>query len=141
MFDPEFIVLNFVLSDGDKTKYERNVIFNEKIKKIGIASSILPSERICTIINCCEEFFETGGNIPNNILKKFEKIRPSFNTKTVNNYSGQTDKGTSVERYTSNTTSKGGVKEQYTTEELSQKGDSGSISTMKKTEYIQKKER
>ena len=57
MFDPEFIVINFVLGDGDKNKFERNVIFNPNVKYIGIASGILSSCKICTIINCCEEFF------------------------------------------------------------------------------------
>ena len=40
MFDPEFIVINFILCDGDSLKYERNVLFNPNIKCLGIASSI-----------------------------------------------------------------------------------------------------
>lgn len=69
MFDPEFIVINFILGDGDKNKFERNIIFNPKVKYIGIASGILSSEKICTIINFCEEFYDLEEKIPANIEK------------------------------------------------------------------------
>ena len=37
--------------------FERNIIFNPKVKYVGIASGILSSEKICTIINFCEEYY------------------------------------------------------------------------------------
>ncbi len=140
MFDPEFIVINFVLGDGDKNKFERNVIFNPKVKHIGIASGILSSEKICTIINCCEEFFETYDKIPADIIDKYKKKPPSFNTKTINNYSGKSGNSTNVERYTSNTKKEGNVEEQFTEEINTKRGDSGDLYSVKKTEYIKKKE-
>ena len=140
MFDPEFIVINFILCDGDKQKYERNVIFNPNIKYIGIASALLPSDKICTIINCCEEFFGKYENIPVNIQKKYEKSEPSYNTKTINNYAGKTGDDTNLERYTSNTKQTGNTREQFT-EEINKKcGDSGDVYTCKKTEYVKRKE-
>ena len=140
MFDPEFIVINFILGDGDKNKFERNIIFNPKVKYVGIASGILSSEKICTIINFCEEFFDLYEKIPLNIEKKYSKLTPSFNTKTINNYSGKTGKSTNVERYTSNTKKEGNTEEQFTEEINTKKGDSGNVFSVKKTEYIKRRE-
>ena len=140
MFDPEFIVINFVLGDGDKNKFERNVIFNPKVKYIGIASGILPSDKICTIINCCEEFFEKNEKIPPEIERKFNRKDPSFYTKTINNYSGNSGNSTNVERYTSNTKKEGNVEEQFTEEINTKRGDSGDVFSVKKTEYIKRRE-
>ena len=140
MFDPEFIVINFILGDGDKNKFERNIIFNPKVKYVGIASGILSSEKICTIINFCEEFFDLYEKIPINIEKKYSKLTPSFNTKTINNYSGKTGKSTNVERYTSNTKKEGNTEEQFTEEINTKKGDSGNVFSVKKTEYIKRRE-
>ena len=140
MFDPEFIVINFILGDGDKNKFERNVIFNPKVKYIGIASGILSSDKICTIINCCEEFYELYEKIPTDIEKKYSKITPSFNTKTINNYSGKSGNSTNVERYTSNTKKEGNVEEQFTEEINTKRGDSGDVFSVKKTEYIKRRE-
>ena len=140
MFDPEFIVINFVLGDGDKNKFERNVIFNPKVKYIGIASGILPSDKICTIINCCEEFFEKNEKIPPEIERKFNRKDPSFYTKTINNYSGKSGNSTNVERYTSNTKKEGNVEEQFTEEINTKRGDSGDVFSVKKTEYIKRRE-
>ena len=140
MFDPEFIVINFVLGDGDKNKFERQVIFNPKVKHIGIASGILSSEKICTIINCCEEFYDLNDRIPDNVEKKYDRIVPSFNTKTINNYSGKSGNSTNVERYTSNTKKEGNVEEQFTEEINTKRGDSGDVFSVKKTEYIKRRE-
>jgi len=140
MFDPEFIVINFVLGDGDKNKFERKVIFNPRVKHIGIASGILSSEKICTIINCCEEFYDLYEKIPDNIEKKYDRITPSFNTKTINNYSGKDGNSTNIERYTSNTKKEGNVEEQFTEEINTKKGDSGDVFSVKKTEYIKRRE-
>jgi len=140
MFDPEFIVINFVLGDGDKNKFERKVIFNPKVKHIGIASGILSSEKICTIINCCEEFYDLNERIPDNVEKKYDRIVPSFNTKTINNYSGKSGNSTNVERYTSNTKKEGNVEEQFTEEINTKRGDSGDVFSVKKTEYIKRRE-
>ena len=140
MFDPEFIVINFILGDGDKNKFERNVIFNPKVKYIGIASGILSSGKICTIINCCEEFYEINDKIPTEIENKYNKTIPSFNTKTINNYSGKSGNSTNIERYTSNTKKEGNVEEQFTEEINTKRGDSGDVFSVKKTEYIKRRE-
>ena len=140
MFDPEFIVINFILGDGDKNKFERNIIFNPKVKYVGIASGILSSEKICTIINFCEEFYDLNETIPENIEKKYSKQIPSFNTKTINNYSGKSGKSTNIERYTSNTKKEGNTEEQFTEEINTKKGNSGNVFSVKKTEYFKRKE-
>ena len=85
MFDPEFIVINFILCDGDTQKYERNVIFNPKIKCLGIASSLLPSDKICTVINFCEDFYDKYEKIPLEVQNKYKRSVPSYNSKTIKN--------------------------------------------------------
>ena len=97
MFDPEFIVINFILCDGDFQKYERNVLFNPKIKYLGIASSILPSEKICTVINFCEEFYDKFENVPIDIQMKYKKSVPKYNTKTNKSFLNQKDSDEIIE--------------------------------------------
>ena len=88
MFDPEFIVINFILCDGDAQKYERNVIFNPKIKYLGIASSILPSDKICTVLNFCEDFYDKIESVPEDVQNKYKKgEQPKYTVKTIKNYS------------------------------------------------------
>ena len=89
MFSPEFIVINFILCDGDPEKYERKVLFNSKIKVLGIASSLLPSEKICTVINFCEEFFDKYETVPLEVQMKYKKQGPKYQTKTIKSYNNQ----------------------------------------------------
>jgi hypothetical protein len=89
MPDPEFIVINFILCDSDENKYERNVIFNPNIKCLGIAAAILPSEKICTVINFCEEFYEKNETIPLEVQMKYKKSTPQYNSKTIKNHPNQ----------------------------------------------------
>ena len=92
MFDPEFIVINFILCDGDAQKYERNVIFNPKIKYLGIASSILPSDKICTVLNFCEDFYDKIESVPEDVQNKYKKgDQPKYTVKTIKNYSNQNE--------------------------------------------------
>ena len=91
MFDPEFIVINFILCDGDAQKYERNVIFNPKIKYLGIASSILPSDKICTVLNFCEDFYDKIDSVPEDVQNKYKKGESKYTIKTIKNYSNQNE--------------------------------------------------
>jgi hypothetical protein len=91
MFDPEFIVINLILGDGDRNKFERKVIFNPNLQYIGISSGILPPNKVCTIINCCEEFFGINENVPKEIQNKYKSKKNNYNSKTIkskksNNY-------------------------------------------------------
>jgi len=135
MFDPEFIVINFILCDGDDRKYERNVIFNPRIKYLGIASSILPSEKICTVINFCEEFYEKYETIPLEIQMKYKRGATKYNTKTIRNYSNPNE---------------GNMKEKeqpinYEVEDYDpgdyniKRRNSGKIFNMKKNQYIERR--
>ena len=83
MFDPEFIVINLILGDGDRNKFERNVLFNPNLKYIGISSGVIPPNRFCTIINCCEEFFDIYEKIPTEIQNKYKSKKNSYNSKTI----------------------------------------------------------
>ena len=50
-FDPEFVVVNFILGDGDDTRNDRHTILNPQMKYCGISSGILPSTKKCTVLN------------------------------------------------------------------------------------------
>ena len=81
--DAEFLVINLILCDGDKSKFERKVIFNPNLKYIGIISGIIPPNKYCIIINCCEDFYENDKNIPIEMKNKFKTQKNIYNTKTV----------------------------------------------------------
>ena len=83
MFDPEFIVINLILSDGDKKKFERNVIFNPKMKYIGIISGFLNPTKICTIINCSEELLYIDEPVTQEIEKEFKTRKALYNSKDI----------------------------------------------------------
>ena len=143
MFDPEFIVINFILCDGDTHKYERNVIFSPKIKYMGIASSILPSDKICTVINFCEDFYDKYQNIPLEVQMKYKKNVPQYNTKTIKNQQIQPK-----EEIKDKIIEKKNVKdEQQKVEDLEnsfkdfgiKRKNSGKIYKMKRDQYIQRR--
>ena len=134
MFDPEFIVINFILCDGQTQKYERNVIFNPKIKCLGIAASILPSDKICTVINFCEEFYDKEESIPLEVQKKYNRNVPKFNTKTVKNYTTQKEAG----KPSSNTEEKDYLDKDFDDYNVERRS-SGKMFNMKRDEYVQRK--
>ena len=80
IFDPEFLIINLILSDGDKSLFARKVIFNSNIKYIGIISGILPPNKICIIIDFSEEFHEKSDKIDEN---KFKGKKNIYNSKVM----------------------------------------------------------
>ena len=146
MFDPEFIVINFILCDGDFQKYERNVLFNPKIKYLGIASSILPSEKICTVINFCEEFYDKYENVPIDIQIKYKKSVPKYNTKTNKSFLNQKD-SEDIENNINNNNN-----DLYEDREINEdfeahndnfdlkRRDSGKLFSMKRNQFIQRRD-
>ena len=76
MFEPEYVVMNFILENGQKDKAEREIIFNAKITKVSVSWRILPSVRICMVINFAENYCNLG-----EILNA--KKRCKYQTRTV----------------------------------------------------------
>ena len=70
-FDPEFVVVNFILGDGDETRNDRHTILNPQMKYCGIASGILPSTKKCTVLNLVQHYFKPGEEIPEKILVNY----------------------------------------------------------------------
>ncbi len=70
-FDPEFIVVNFLLSDGDETRNDRHTVMNPLMKYCGITSGILPSTKKCTILNFVQHYFKPGEEIPEKMLQNY----------------------------------------------------------------------
>ena len=141
MFDPEFIVINFILCDGDNQKYERKVIFNPNIKFLGIAASILPSDKICTVINFCEEFYEKYESIPLDVQMKYKKSSPQYTTKTVKSYPNKIEQGNQ------NLKNEKDEEKEYldnldnlTNDYNIKRRNSGNIFNMKKDQYIQRRD-
>ena len=148
MFDPEFIVINFILCDGDFQKYERNVLFNPNIKYLGIASSILPSEKICTVINFCEEFYDKYENVPIDVQMKYKKSVPKYNTKTNKSFLNQKD---SDELNDNNKYNNNELYEDRNAENIDEfednidnynlkRRDSGKLYSLKRNQYIQRRD-
>ena len=144
MFDPEFIVINFILCDGDIQKYERNVIFNPNIKCLGIASSILPSEKICTVINFCEEFYDKFERVPLEVVMKYKKSVPKYNTKTNKSFLNQKNNNENEELYEDRNVEN---IENEINEEMNEynnynmkRRDSGKLFSMKRNQYIQRRD-
>ena len=84
MFDPEYIVINFILGDSDPEKTERSVIFNPGLTKIGTACGILPSDRICTVINFAEKYFAPGEEVNEKEKKKYHTKTMTYSKETYN---------------------------------------------------------
>ena len=70
-FDAEFVVVNFILGDGDDTRNDRHTILNPQMKYCGIASGILPSTKKCTVLNLVQHYFKPGEEIPEKILQNY----------------------------------------------------------------------
>ena len=70
-FDPEFVVVNFLLSDGDETRNDRHTVMNPLMKYCGITSGILPSTKKCTILNFVQHYFKPGEEIPDKMLQTY----------------------------------------------------------------------
>jgi len=87
-FDAELLVISLIIGDGDENRLERNTLFLEEFKYCGIATFMLPSQRICSVINICEEFVSPGEYIPKNLRKvKFndDEFRDIEGSTTINN--------------------------------------------------------
>ncbi len=91
MFDPEFIVINFILGDDDDNKIDRSIIFNPNLKTVGIASGILPSDKVCTVIDFAEDYFSPDEVISLDIQLKYKnRIRDQiYDTRTYTRDSGK----------------------------------------------------
>jgi hypothetical protein len=70
-FDPEFVVVNFLLSDGDEMRNDRHTVMNPLMKYCGITSGILPSTKKCTILNFVQHYFKPGEEIPDKMLQTY----------------------------------------------------------------------
>ena len=75
-FDAEFVVVNFILGDGDEARTDRHTILNPQMKYCGIASGILPSTKKCTVLNVVQHYYKPGEEIPDKILQNYT-YRPS----------------------------------------------------------------
>ena len=77
-FDPEFMVVNFLLSDGDESRNDRHTIMNALMKHCGITSGILPSGKKCTILNFVQYYYKPGEEVPDDMLKNYT-YKPNMN--------------------------------------------------------------
>ena len=57
---PEQVIINLIVSDGDKTRGQRDALLNDNLKKVGVASGKHDTYRTATIIVGCTKFENTS---------------------------------------------------------------------------------
>jgi hypothetical protein len=79
--------------DGDITRKERHIVLNENIKYVGLSAGLLPSDKICTVLNFAEYFYAPGQLVPDYIIKKFRNVnlQNTITTKAVRNINNNYD--------------------------------------------------
>ena len=58
----ELIVVNLVVSDGDKSRGQRNSLLNKELKKVGIVNGKHDYYRVATVIVSCTKFENKSGD-------------------------------------------------------------------------------
>ena len=53
---PQQVVINLLVSDGEKSRNQRNALLNKNIKRIGVASGKHDIYRVATVITLCTKF-------------------------------------------------------------------------------------
>ena len=84
LLDPEFILLNLILSDGDYNKLGRKIIFNPNIKYIGIDAHFgddLYNDKFHILI-FSEDFCQTSKK-DENIINKYKNKIPNYTSKSI----------------------------------------------------------
>jgi hypothetical protein len=67
---PEQAVINLIVSDGDKTRGQRESLLSTEIKRVGVANGHHDMYRHCTAIVTCTEFENTFDNDDNGLLEE-----------------------------------------------------------------------
>ena len=76
---PALVVSNLLVSDGDETRGQRNNIFNEDLKYVGIAHGEHKSFELCTVIVTCTQFISNDKNDDEEIYIQNNKEKFSYN--------------------------------------------------------------
>jgi len=84
LLDPEFIILNLILSDDDLSKLGRKIIFNPNIKYIGMNANFGDKDNNNNffIIIFSEDFCENSKN-DETLINKYKNKNPNYISKTI----------------------------------------------------------
>ena len=84
LLDPEFIILNLILSDDDLSKLGRKIIFNPNIKYIGMNANFGDKDNNNNffIIIFSEDFCENSKN-DETLINKYKNKNPYYISKTI----------------------------------------------------------
>ena len=84
LLDPEFIILNLILSDDDLSKLGRKIIFNPNIKYIGMNANFggKDNNNNFFIIIFSEDFCENSKN-DEALINKYKNKNPNYISKTI----------------------------------------------------------
>ena len=82
LLDPEFIVLNLILGDGDYSKLGRKIIFNPNLKYIGIDAYFLDENHNFHILVFSEDFIEKTKSIEA-LKNKYKNKNPTYISKVI----------------------------------------------------------
>ena len=58
----EQVIVNLVVSDGDKTRGQRDALLNKEVKKVGIATGTHDTYRTASVIVACTKFENSSGD-------------------------------------------------------------------------------
>ena len=58
----EQVIVNLVVSDGDKTRGQRDALLNKEVKKVGIATGAHDTYRTASVIVACTKFENSSGD-------------------------------------------------------------------------------
>ena len=71
--DPENVLINLIVCDGDPNRGNRESLLSTQLKKIGVANAKHPTYRYCTLIISCTEFTNTYDPNDEGFLEEGEK--------------------------------------------------------------------
>ena len=70
---PEQAIINLIVSDGDKSRGQRESLLSTEIKRVGVANGTHPTYRHCTAIVTCSEFENNVDDDDNGLLDEIPK--------------------------------------------------------------------
>jgi hypothetical protein len=80
--DPEQVLINLIVCDGDPNRGNRESLLSTELKKIGVANSKHPTYRFCTLIISCTKFKNTFDSNDEGFLGESYPSQKAYETKT-----------------------------------------------------------
>ena len=76
--DPEQVLINLIISDGDPSRGNRDALLSTNLKKIGVANGKHKIYNFCTVIFICTEFQNTRDSDDHGFIYDSEEINNTY---------------------------------------------------------------